>query len=61
MIKITCRVESYDDPIKPSILVYNHWNDKQMVVLEIGEQKITVKASDLEAAIKNCTNTGRYY
>ena len=60
MIKITCKVESYDDPVKPSIIIHSHWHDNQKVILEIGEQKITVKASEMEAAIKNCTNTAKW-
>jgi hypothetical protein len=60
MIKVTCRVESYDNPAKPPMLVNNHWNDNNMVELIIGDEKIIVLAKDLQAAIENCTNTARY-
>jgi hypothetical protein len=60
MVKVTCRIDNYDEPAKASILVNSHWNNDKLVVLEIEDIKITVKARDLETAIKNCTNTARY-
>ena len=60
MINVYCQIQSYDDDHKPTLEVRNHWNDRQMVVLELEGTKITVLASDLEAAIRNCTNTARF-
>ena len=43
-----------------SISVNSHWNRKDLVVIEIAEdQFFTVLATELHAAIRNATNTGR--
>jgi len=42
LIKVTCRVETYDEPAKSSITVNSHWNDNDMVEIIIGEEKRTV-------------------
>ena len=43
------------------IIVESHWNDPCMVVLKIGNiDAITVLAADLENAIKNVKNSGRF-
>ena len=57
-VKTTCQIETYDEPAKPSIKMHNHWNRENMVVLEIGDQKVTVLEVDLRRAIENCTNVG---
>ena len=57
-IKVTCEVKTYDEPAKPDIRVHSHWNESSKIVLEIGEQKITVVARDLIAAVNNCANSG---
>lgn len=58
-IKVTCEVQSYDDPTKQSMRVISHWNREEMVVLEFEGKEITVLARHLKAAIDNCTNTGK--
>jgi hypothetical protein len=60
MIKVTCKVENYDQPMKQSLIVEAHWNDDKMIVLVIDGKNYTVIASDLKAAIDNCTNTNRF-
>ena len=60
MIKVTCKVEAYDEPAKSSITVNNHWYDNEKVEIIIGEEKRTVLARDLIAAINNCTNIARF-
>lgn len=45
---------------KEHLIVKNHWNDRDMVVLKLGKKRVTVSARDLEAAIKNSTNVNRY-
>jgi hypothetical protein len=40
MIKVTCQVDSYDDPVKPSIRVHNHWNRNEMVILEVEDKLV---------------------
>ena len=58
VIKVTCQVESYDEPARPSISVHSHWNIHRFVVLEVMGQTVTVKGNDLIAAINNCMNSG---
>jgi hypothetical protein len=60
MIKVTCQVETYDEPRKPSIKVHAHWNENKKVVIEIGDEKVTVLVDDIIAAVQNCSNTGRF-
>lgn len=60
MIKVTCEVPNCDEPAKHSIRVHSHWNNNNLIVLEVGDEKVTVKGDDLQAAIKNCTNTKRF-
>lgn len=57
-VKTTCQIETYDEPAKPSIKMHSHWNMESMVVLEVGEQMVTVLGRDLARAIQNCTNVG---
>ena len=46
---------------KPKLVVKNHWNRNEFVVLQIDEGKIiTVLAKDLRAAIDNATNSARF-
>ena len=46
---------------KPKLVVKNHWNRSEFVVLQIDEGKIiTVLAKDLKAAIDNSTNSARF-
>ncbi len=60
MIKVTCTVQNYDNPAKEDLKVHSHWHQKEMVELEINGQRYTVLARDVEAAVKNCTNTAGY-
>lgn len=67
MIKVNCTVPAYEVNGKevegigignaPKIQVTSHWNRQTLVVLTIGDQSITLVASDLQAAIRNATNT----
>lgn len=57
-VKVTCEVRTYDEPAKPDIKVHSHWNDSGKIVIEIGDETITVVSNDLITAIKNCSNTG---
>lgn len=64
MIKVKNEVRSFDanlDATDEPLCVESHWNDKDLVVLSIGYKTVTVSARDLEAAIKNATNTNRFY
>lgn len=42
------------------ITVKSHWNRCEFVVLEMHGVEVTVSARELEAAIKNATNTARF-
>lgn len=63
MVRVTCRVDSYDDPMKPSVLIESHWNSDRFIVLtaQDGDRpvKVTLHAAQLVAAVKNATNTAR--
>jgi hypothetical protein len=52
-------VQTYDEPAKPSIRVHSHWNQRDRVVIEIVDFRVTVLAADIMAAVDNATNTNR--
>lgn len=69
MLKVACELSVYEDStipeekifaVKPTVKVYSHWNKNELVVLEVGERKVTVCAKDLIAAVENCTNVPRF-
>lgn len=60
MIKVTSEVPGYDNPAKGNLRVEAHWNDPALVVLVFGEQRLTVAAADIKAAVMNATNTNRH-
>ena len=66
MIKVDNEVNIYEDhgqevPLGNKRLhVESHWNRNEMVVLTIGEERVTVSAKDLEAAIANARNSARF-
>jgi hypothetical protein len=60
MVKVTCKINNYDDPTKTDMTIDSHWNDRNMVVVIIGNERNTVKGHDLIEAIKNAMNTNRY-
>ncbi|WP_368762028.1 hypothetical protein [Klebsiella pneumoniae] len=60
MIKVSNEVETRDDVHTTPVRVHSHWNDPDLVVLVIGDEKRTVSASDLIAAVKNASNTNRH-
>ncbi len=53
-------IDTKDDPAKTSIIIKNHWNNRELVIIEIGTETRTVFAEELRAAIDNATNLGRY-
>lgn len=67
MIEVSCMVKVYEVngiepplPDAPHIAVSSHGSRASLVVLEIEGKRLTVAAADLDAAIKNATNTNRY-
>ncbi len=60
-IKVTCEVETYDDPPTPKLVVRSHWNRKGWVVIKFETEPkkwvtATVLVRDIMAAIENCSN-----
>jgi hypothetical protein len=54
-------VDGRDVPLgekTPSINISAHWNRRALVVVEIDGKKYSVIAEDIEAAVRNATNTG---
>lgn len=60
MVKIINEIPTYDESETPCVRVHSHWNRADMVVIEIADKKVTVAASDINAAVKNATNTARH-
>ena len=66
MIEVQNKVPVYEVDGKdvaisgPKIHVLSHWSSPDRVVLQVGDTKWTVVAADLEAAVKNATNTRRF-
>ena len=60
MIKVTCVLPNYDEPKKDDLILHNHWNYNDLVVLEIAGVKYIVKANDLIEAVCNCKNVNRW-
>lgn len=66
MISVLCEVPVYetdgkDIPVGKTVKmsVEGHWNRDEMVVLRIGDQRVTVLARDMEAALRNATTRGQ--
>ena len=60
MIDVTCKVSNADQSEKSILIVKNHILFNGIVMLEIGDVRIGVKASDLIEAVNNCINTNRW-
>jgi hypothetical protein len=55
-IKVTCEVPTYDNPATPSVRVLSDWIHHNNVILKVGEQEVTVDATELIAAVRNAIN-----
>jgi hypothetical protein len=67
MIKVRSEVSVYEVNGKeqaglsrPKIAIESHWNRDALVTICIGDESVTVVATDLLAAIKNACNSARY-
>jgi len=64
-MEVINKIKIYDDDNKKPLIpgefleIRNHWNKSDFVILMIGSTKVQVLARELEAAIKNATNTVR--
>lgn len=56
-LKVTCRLDDYSEPAMPSVLIHSHWNDEELVKLEVDGKKYTVDGEQLKKAVDNCMNT----
>jgi hypothetical protein len=66
MINVESKVKVYEKDGKDTaigddtaLVVRSHWNRDEYVVLDFGDKKWTMLAKDLEAAIRNATNSAR--
>ena len=51
-MKVTCQLEDYSNPPRPSIKVHNAWNDGEKVELEVSGIRYTVIGEELISAVK---------
>lgn len=45
---------------RPVIIVRNHWNRRNFVVIEIDDKNYTVEAGELNRAIENAKNAHKF-
>lgn len=68
MIKVTNTLRTYDKPNDLSettsyprtITIESHWNDPNLIIININEIKVTVALKDVQSALQNATNTSRH-
>ena len=63
MIKVKSEVKLYDENVEVQeevLAVSSHWNQNELIGLDIGGRVLYVAAKDLEAAIRNATNTSKF-
>lgn len=60
MITVKNTIQCFEKSSVASITVESAYSDSEMVWLIVDDKKVCVSASDLEAAIKNATNTASF-
>ncbi|HYG22745.1 MAG TPA: hypothetical protein VEH04_08190 [Verrucomicrobiae bacterium] len=45
----------------PHVRIESHWNDRDLIVLKVLDQEVTLVAREVIAAVENAKNTGRGY
>ncbi len=65
VIEVSCAVRAFPEISEGhtginSIIVKNHWNDHDKIVVLVEGCAVTVLAKDLIAAVANATNTGKF-
>ncbi len=53
-MKVTCEIQDYSQPAKPSIRVHSDWYGGDHVELEVDGNRYTVDGEELISAIKRC-------
>ena len=59
-LKVTVEINEYSNPTKSLIRVHNHWNDGNMVELEVNGERYSVKGDDLKSAVSRCMQDNEY-
>lgn len=66
-MKTENKVEAYElngteSPMmnRPVMIVKNHWNRRQLVVIEVDGKSYTVDAEEMKRAIDNSTNAHKF-
>ena len=59
-IKVTCEVQTYDNPAKLSIRVHSNWYDDKQVEIEVEGKRYTVMGKDLITAIEDAMCVNRW-
>lgn len=59
-IKVTCEVQTYDTPAKPSIRVHSHWFNDAQVEIEVKGERYTVVGKDLITAVEDAMCVNRW-
>lgn len=54
-MKVTCEINDYSNPAKPSIRIHNAYFDKGKVELEINGERYKVDSEELKSAINRAT------
>ena len=55
MVKVTCQVESCDNPVQSSIYISSHWRSKRLVTILIGNETREVDADEMLKSINHCS------
>ena len=55
-VKVTCEINTYNEPSKPSIRIHSHWNRSRWVEIEVNGERIVVDGEELKTAVDNCMN-----
>lgn len=53
-MEVTCKINDYSNPAKPSVFIHSSWSHGERVELEIGDERYTVDGDELISAIKRC-------
>ena len=54
-MKVTCEIEDYSNPAKPSIRIHNAWNDNGRIELEVNGERYVVSAAEIKSAVERAT------
>ena len=55
-MKVTTELRDYSNPTMPVIKIHDHWNNRNMVEIEVEGKRYTVLADEVKRAVDNATN-----